>query len=176
MKQAANLQCTAVLCVALQGSDLLVCQSLTNAGLSPKLSLLLRMRHTENEEGTLLLGDTFCKPEQLEEQYKREEEAYENGEGSVPKHLCGLCWMDDDQSDQLGAAYTSTITALQQQASAGATSAASAVQQAHEQLLAALRHAVNASFGYKRVWVGKSFCSGTEYKTRSGSVLKKEVC
>jgi hypothetical protein len=46
---------------------------------------------------------------------------------------------------------------LQQQASAGATSATSSVQQAHEQLLAALRHAINASFGYKRVWVGKSF-------------------
>jgi hypothetical protein len=54
-----------------------------------------------------------------------------------------------DALSQLGAAYTSTITALQQQASAGATSATSAVQQAHEQLLAALRHAVNASFGYK---------------------------
>jgi hypothetical protein len=42
-----------------------------------------------------------------------------------------------DALSQLGAAYTSTITALQQQASAGATSATSAVQQAHEQLLAA---------------------------------------
>jgi hypothetical protein len=62
-----------------------------------------------------------------------------------------------DALSQLGAAYTATVTTLQQQASASSTSAPSAGQQAHEQQLAALRHAVNSSFGYKRVLVGKSF-------------------
>jgi hypothetical protein len=53
-----------------------------------------------------------------------------------------------DALSQLGAAYVSAIDALQQQASAGQITASNAVKQAHEQMLAALRHAVNASFGY----------------------------
>ena len=58
---------------------------------------------------------------------------------------------------QLGNVYTATISTLQQQVAATQLTATAAVQQAHEQLLAAIRHAVNASFGYKQVLVGKSF-------------------
>ncbi|KAF6264726.1 hypothetical protein COO60DRAFT_1482140 [Scenedesmus sp. NREL 46B-D3] len=68
---------------------------------------------------------------------------------------------------QLGAAYTSTITVLQQQVSAAQLTANAAVQQAHAQLLGALRQAVDASFGFKRVWVGKSFPWWTQELTNA---------
>jgi len=58
--------------------------------------------------------------------------------------------------DQLGPAFDHMVTALKQQTAASQVSAAEAVQQAHEKLLANIKQAVMASFGYKKVWVGKS--------------------
>jgi hypothetical protein len=54
-------------------------------------------------------------------------------------------------------AFAQLISALEQQHAASQVSAAAAVQQAHEALVSLIKQAVTASFGYKRVWVGKSF-------------------
>eukprot|EP00775_Hariotina_reticulata_P001927 gene1927-biopygen3421 len=52
-------------------------------------------------------------------------------------------------------AYSNFVSALQSGHAASQVSATSAVQQAHEALIGAIRHAVNASFGYKHVATGR---------------------
>jgi exonuclease III len=56
----------------------------------------------------------------------------------------------------VGPAYINLLSALQFQLANSQVSTTVAVQQAHETLVSAIRQAADASFGYKRVLVGKS--------------------
>jgi hypothetical protein len=58
--------------------------------------------------------------------------------------------------EAVGPAYTNLISALQTQHAASQVSAVNAVQQAHEKLIGVIKQAVQSSFGYKHVVVGKT--------------------